>query len=99
MPNWHSSAERVRDVVEDASLVDPGDPLHPVPSMEGRRRGREPHRVLLLGDTHGSVRWIGRAARAAAAMGVDGIVQLGDFGYLPGDRWERQFLAYAERLL
>jgi predicted phosphodiesterase len=61
--------------------------------------GNAPRRVLLLGDTHGSERWIARAARVAADMGLDGIVQLGDFGYLPDDHWHQRFLGVAEELL
>ncbi len=74
-------------------------PLHSSKGMRGRRLDHGPQRVLLLGDTHGSARWIGRAARVAMVMGLDGIVQLGDFGYLPEDRWHQQFLAATERVL
>ncbi len=58
-----------------------------------------PQRVLLLGDTHGSEQWIARAARVADDLGLDGIVQVGDFGYLPRDGWHQRFLDTAERLL
>lgn len=40
-------------------------------------------RLLIAGDTHGNLDWIGTLAKLAARLGCDGIVQLGDFGFWP----------------
>jgi predicted phosphodiesterase len=41
-------------------------------------------RVLVLGDTHGDVRWCVEVTRLAGELGVERILQVGDFGYWPG---------------
>lgn len=41
-------------------------------------------RFLLVGDSHkNQIWWAGTVEPVAAELGVDGIIQLGDFGYLP----------------
>lgn len=60
----------------------------------------DPARVLIAGDTHGDIDWLGWLAKTAAANHCDGILQLGDLGmwtdrhiytYLgqlaPNERW------------
>lgn len=43
------------------------------------------NRVLLVGDTHGNAHWWqGVVVVVADRLGVDAIVQVGDFGYWPG---------------
>ncbi len=43
----------------------------------------EPARLLIAGDTHGNLDWIGTLCKLAARHGCQGIVQLGDFGFWP----------------
>lgn len=44
----------------------------------------DPKRILVAGDTHGNwVHWQRVLLPAAREHKVDGIVQLGDFGYWP----------------
>jgi len=40
-------------------------------------------RLLVAGDTHGNLDWIGTLCKLAARHGCQGIVQLGDFGFWP----------------
>lgn len=40
-------------------------------------------RLLIAGDTHGNLDWIGTLCKLAARHGCQGIVQLGDFGFWP----------------
>lgn len=49
-------------------------------------------RILLLGDTHGSVDHIRFAVKKAIAQDCEQIIQLGDFGYFPGTPETDKFL-------
>lgn len=40
-------------------------------------------KILILGDTHGNTPWAKVAIEKAASLGVDKIIQVGDFGYWP----------------
>lgn len=40
-------------------------------------------RVMVLGDTHGDSKWAVEVTRTAASLGVERILQVGDFGYWP----------------
>ena len=53
-------------------------------------------RVLLVGDTHANVRWARHAIDRAGKLGVDLVLQLGDFGYWPRFEDGRRFLAGVE---
>lgn len=55
--------------------------------------------VMLLGDTHGNARWTCAVIDQAYRLGVDGILQLGDFGYWPRDEWGQRFVAWVEQTL
>ncbi len=60
----------------------------------------DPTRVLVAGDTHGNLlHWEHVLLPAARAHQVDGIVQLGDFGYWPLTTDGRDYLAALERQL
>lgn len=55
-------------------------------------------RVLLVGDTHGNQRWLqGTVFPTAAREDVDLIVQIGDFGWWPGNAGGDAFLEAARR--
>ena len=56
-------------------------------------------KVLILGDTHGNDRWTCAVIDLVAGWGLDGILQLGDFGYWPRDDWGKQFLTWTENTL
>jgi predicted phosphodiesterase len=60
------------------------------PSTRGGRQvpgaTRPDDRVLVAGDTHGNLWWIGCLVKIAAANGCVGVVQLGDFGFWPDHR-------------
>jgi len=43
-------------------------------------------RVLIAGDTHGNLDWIGTLCKLAVRHGCEGIIQLGDFGLWPNMR-------------
>ena len=43
-------------------------------------------RLLLAGDTHGNLDWIGTLSKLAARHGCEGVVQLGDFGFWADQR-------------
>lgn len=43
-------------------------------------------RVLVAGDTHGNLDWLGTLCKLAARHGCQGVVQLGDFGFWPDER-------------
>lgn len=45
----------------------------------------EPTKLLIAGDTHGDYEWIDWLTFVAVEQECDGIVQLGDFGFWPGD--------------
>jgi len=55
--------------------------------------------VLLLGDTHGNLAWTCRVFEHAATLPVDGVLQLGDFGYWPRDSMGKRYLIAAEETL
>ncbi len=60
----------------------------------------DPTRVLVAGDTHGDLwHWTHVLLPAARLHQVDGIVQLGDFGYWPLTRDGRDSLPALERQL
>lgn len=40
-------------------------------------------RIVVAGDTHGNLDWIGTLCKLAARHGCQGVVQLGDFGFWP----------------
>ena len=43
-------------------------------------------RALLVGDTHANTRWLEQTVtRAAIAQDAELIIQLGDFGFWPGN--------------
>ena len=46
-------------------------------------------RLLVAGDTHGDVNWIGSLAKMARRFGCQGVVQLGDFGMWPDQQVKR----------
>lgn len=54
-------------------------------------------RILLLGDVHGNERWLERSIVKAHELGVDQILQLGDFGFWEHDRSDN-FMDVAFRL-
>ena len=41
--------------------------------------------MALVGDTHANARWTASVVRALGAEGIDVVVQLGDFGWWPGN--------------
>lgn len=43
----------------------------------------DPRRLLIAGDTHGNLQWIGSLSKLASRNGCDAVVQLGDFGFWP----------------
>lgn len=43
-------------------------------------------RLLVVGDTHGNIDWIGRMSKLATRHGCEGVIQLGDFGFWPDQR-------------
>lgn len=54
-------------------------------------------KVLLVGDTHGSINDLERACDVAEDLGVDAIYQLGDFGFLfRPNHWAKDFAAAVE---
>ena len=56
-------------------------------------------RVLLVGDTHGNQRWLqGTVFPTAAREDVDLIVQIGDFGWWPGNAGGDAFLEASGQL-
>jgi len=57
------------------------------------------NKVLVLGDTHGNERWTCAVIDLVAEWGLDGILQLGDFGYWPRDDWGKQYLTWVEDAL
>lgn len=57
------------------------------------------NRVLLLGDVHGAAGWLKVATRAAKALDVRVILQLGDFGFWPHTNSGVEFLEEATHLL
>ena len=56
-------------------------------------------KVMLLGDTHANLRWTAFAIDQAAKLEVDGILQLGDFGYWPRTHFGKAFLDSVEQVL
>lgn len=56
-------------------------------------------KIMLLGDAHGNDRWTCAVIDQAHRLGVDGILQLGDFGYWPHDDWGKRFLDWVEQTL
>jgi hypothetical protein len=54
---------------------------HQVPAPVG-----DPIHLLVAGDTHGNLDWIGTLSKLAARFGCAGVVQLGDFGFWPDQR-------------
>jgi len=56
-------------------------------------------KIMLLGDTHGNERWTCWLIDQAYEAGVDGILQLGDFGYWPRNEWGKSFLKWVEQTL
>jgi hypothetical protein len=53
----------------------------------------DPEVLMLAGDWHGNELWAQRVIRHAAGVGVDTILQLGDFGYWTDDPETDQYLA------
>lgn len=43
----------------------------------------DPRRLLIAGDTHGNLEWIGTLSKLAARHDCDVVVQVGDFGFWP----------------
>lgn len=56
-------------------------------------------KILLLGDVHGANGWLRLAIRAASALGITHILQLGDFGFWPHYPSGKEFLRKAQDLL
>lgn len=54
---------------------------------------------MLLGDTHANLRWTAFTIDQAAALDVDLIIQLGDFGYWPNFRSGPAFMQGVEKTL
>jgi Icc-related predicted phosphoesterase len=52
--------------------------------------------VLFVGDMHGDVGFARQAIRHAASVGIDRIVQVGDFGYWPHTQSGQRFLREVE---
>jgi predicted phosphodiesterase len=57
-------------------MTTPTHPLSPPPGVSTR--------ILLIGDSHGDFRFIGRALETAQSLGITTAIQLGDFGIWPG---------------
>lgn len=57
------------------------------------------NKILLLGDVHGAGGWLRLAVRAANALGINRILQLGDFGYWPHYGNGKEFLNNAQGVL
>lgn len=53
--------------------------------------------VMALGDTHGNRGFTKDAISVAASLGVDRIIQVGDFGYWPGTEAGQKFLGEVGR--
>lgn len=49
-------------------------------------------RLLVAGDTHGNIDWIGTLSKLAARHGCQGVIQLGDFGFWPDQKVWRDSL-------
>jgi predicted phosphodiesterase len=59
----------------------------------------DPSKVLVVGDTHGNTHWwVDHVIPLALRFGVDGIVQVGDFGFWHGARGERYLDAVNQEL-
>lgn len=58
-----------------------------------------PQRILLIGDTHCNAHWTCFVIDQAEKLGVDLIVQLGDFGYWPRMAQGKHFLEWVDRTL
>lgn len=48
--------------------------------------GPDPDLLMIAGDWHGNTRWAQAAIEAAYVKGADAILQVGDFGYWPGEQ-------------
>lgn len=71
----------------DASWKLRGGPQVPGPVGDSAR-------LLVAGDTHGNLDWIGTLSKLAARHGCQGVVQLGDFGLWPDQRvWRSELRA------
>jgi hypothetical protein len=71
----------------DASWKLRGGPQVPGPVGDSAR-------LLVAGDTHGNLDWIGTLSKLAARHGCQGVVHLGDFGLWPDQRvWRSELRA------
>jgi predicted phosphodiesterase len=71
----------------DASWRQRGGAQVPGPVGDGAR-------LLVAGDTHGNLDWIGTLCKLAARHGCQGVIQLGDFGLWPDQRiWRNELRA------
>ncbi|MDR0784207.1 MAG: metallophosphoesterase [Propionibacteriaceae bacterium] len=57
------------------------------------------NRIMLVGDTHGNPRWTRTVINQASELGVDLLIQLGDFGYWPRFHDGRDYLHAVEKAL
>ena len=57
-----------------------------------------PDRVLLAGDVHANGVRLGELVGTAVASGCTHVLQVGDFGWFPGQRWGREFIDTVHRL-
>lgn len=57
------------------------------------------NRVLVLGDTHGAGGWVDLAVRTASALGINTILQVGDFGFWPHYGSGRVFMETTQSIL